>query len=159
MAATGYGTCFLDGPYCLPSLVSIDYQAQYVKVSIQNRDTFLGVCYKTDLSEGVGTCLCPICNPSPIMISLEDSSIRLTDAEQGVLFDLDATRLPNQTPGPVQAPTKRSWSWTDGNSVIDDGTELFGDHTPQPIPDGDDRNGFAALAVFDDSLTAATRMA
>ena len=35
-----------------------------------------------------------------------------------------------------------------GNGVIDDMEELFGDLTPQPS--GPNRNGYKALAVFDD---------
>ena len=88
---------------------------------------------------------------SPIIISLEDSRLRLTDLESGVAFDLNADGR------------KERMSWTaqgaeeaflvidrNQNGQIDDGTELFGDHSPQ-LPSSE-KNGFRALAVFDDPL-------
>jgi len=75
----------------------------------------------------------------------------LTSAADGVLFDLacDGRKLP-------LAWTKRasegSWLVLDrnGNGVIDDGSELFGSSTPQPPPsEGELRNGFAALRLYD----------
>jgi hypothetical protein len=40
-----------------------------------------------------------------------------------------------------------------GNGTIDDGSEMFGNMTPQPPPDsGEARNGFRTLALLDDNL-------
>ncbi len=155
ITVTGYGACLAGTPACLPSLTSIDYQAQSVSVTIQNRRLFV-ICLRTDSNIGTATCICPpSCGTSPILISLEDQAIRLTSAEMGVLFDLDADGSPDQTAW-TQVSSDEGFLALDRNEngVVDDGTELFGDHTPQPIPpDGDERNGFAALAVFDDTLS------
>jgi hypothetical protein len=88
---------------------------------------------------------------SPIVIDLKGNTIRLTDAEHGVRFRITERDIwfwvAWTLPGSDDA-----WLALDrnGNGVIDNGTELFGNVTPQPKPpQGEQRNGFLALAVFD----------
>ena len=86
---------------------------------------------------------------SPIVIKLEPGPLQLTGVEDPVLFDINAD-------GELE-----TLSWTDpdspvgllvldrnGNGQIDDGSELFGEHTPQPASGGSP-NGFAALDFYD----------
>jgi hypothetical protein len=80
----------------------------------------------------------------------DDNRIRLTSIQHGVLFDL----IPDGHPEPV------SWTRAESddaflaldrnhNGLIDDSRELFGTTTNQPP--NPDRNGFLALAVFDEN--------
>jgi hypothetical protein len=89
---------------------------------------------------------------SPIILDLEGSGFDLTDEAHGVRFqifpDLDQLYM-------VAWPTAKSnnaWLVLDrnGDGVINDFSELFGNLTPQPEPPaGEQKNGFLALAVFD----------
>jgi hypothetical protein len=103
------------------------------------------------------TCTCDgMIDKSPVVIDVLGNGFDLTDAKSGVGFDIQGT-------GNVEL-----LSWTkggsddaflaldrNGNGMIDNGGELFGNFTPQPTPlDGNPRNGFWALTGFDSNGNA-----
>jgi len=84
---------------------------------------------------------------SPILIDVKAEGFHLTDQADGVRFKF-------------YGDAKQQVAWTDpkygnawlaldrnGNGMIDDAAELFGNLTPQPA--SSDPNGFLALAVYD----------
>ena len=91
---------------------------------------------------------------SPIVVDVDRNGYHLTSLDDGVLFDLDADGAPELVSW-TQASSEDAFLALDrnANGRIDDGSELFGNHTPA-YPTGariTTANGFEALRFLETS--------
>jgi hypothetical protein len=87
------------------------------------------------------------CTGSPIIIDISGQGFSLTNAANGVSFDISGTGHPIQM-GWTAGANNAFLALPGADGLVHNGKQLFGNFTPQP--QSSTPNGFAALAVYDD---------
>jgi hypothetical protein len=110
-------------------------------------ETDCNACSGWWVSNG-GTYCCYDQTNTPIVIDVQGNGFNLTNAAGGVSFDIDNDGNQEHLSW-TSADSDDAWLVLDrnGNGTIDNGSELFGNVTPQP-PTAQ-KNGFLALAEYD----------
>ena len=149
------GTCHGQPDYpqyssgCAPGLVANGGICTNSPIFMNHCDLYGG--YDPDSCGCFGFCDPSVGGCSPVVVDVLGNGFSLTSADDGVMFDLQGNGTPRQFSW-IAAGSDDSWLALDRNhnGLIDSGRELFGNVTPQsPPPDGEEMNGFRALAEYD----------
>lgn len=84
---------------------------------------------------------------SPIIVDTTGQGFHLTSASDGVFFDIRGDGHPVRLGWTAAGSGDAFLALPGSNGAVNNGTQLFGNFTPQP--DSPTPNGFAALAVYD----------
>ncbi len=104
---------------------------------------------------GNNFCFGICCEPlSPVLLDIEGNGFAMTSAEDGIEFDFAGDGVQRQISW-TAAGSDDGWLALDRNrnGSIDSSLELFGNRTAQVDKPGVERNGFEALAAFDDPIS------
>src|SRR5882762_212565 len=95
-----------------------------------------------------GDCYVSVCCTTPVLIDVGGKGFALTDAANGVTFDIAGSGTPVRLGWTAPGANNAFLALPGVDGLVHNGTQLFGSYTPQP-PSATP-NGFAALAVYDD---------